>query len=77
MSGWTSFTQSRAQITIGHLGDLERLMTAVGEVGLSLTEETDGWQLRPADGLAVFPAPFPLPGRYALSVAGRQRSPTC
>ena len=54
-----AFTQSRAQITIGYLGDTERLVTSVAQVGLSLAEETDGWRLRPADGLAVFPAPLP------------------
>ena len=54
-----SFTQSRARVTIGHLGDLERLTAAVGRVGLSLAEETDGWQLRPADALSLPPAPLP------------------
>lgn len=54
-----SFTQTRAQITIGYLGDTERLVTSVAQVGLSLAEETDGWRLRPADGLAVFPVPLP------------------
>ena len=48
-----SFTQSRARITIGHLGDLERLKAAVGRAGLALIEETDGWQLRPAGALGV------------------------
>jgi hypothetical protein len=51
-----SFTQNRAKVTIGHLGDLERLTGAVGRIGLSLAEETDGWLLRPADVLA---APLP------------------
>ena len=46
-----SFTQTRARVTIGHLGDLERLKAAVGRVGLELIEETDGWQLRPAGAL--------------------------
>ena len=54
-----SFTQTRAQITIGYLGDTERLVTSVAQVGLSLAEETDGWRLRPADGLAVFPESLP------------------
>ncbi len=53
-----SFTQSQARITIGHLGDLERLTAAVGRAGLALTEETDGWQLRPADVL-VGPSAVP------------------
>ena len=35
-------------MTIDHLGDLERLNAAVGRGGLALTEETDGWRLRPA-----------------------------
>lgn len=46
-----SFTQTRARVTIGHLGDLERLKAAVGRAGLELIEETDGWQLRPAGAL--------------------------
>ena len=46
-------------VTIGHLGDLERLTAAVGRVGLALAEETDGWLLRPADVLAVPPVPSP------------------
>ncbi|MGE3740052.1 MAG: DUF2066 domain-containing protein [Geminicoccaceae bacterium] len=53
-----SFTQSRARVTIGHLGDLERLKAAVGRVGLALVEEVDGWQLRPADVLGE-PSVFP------------------
>ncbi len=48
-----SFTQSRARVTIGHLGDVERLSGAVGRIGLSLAEETEGWLLRPADMSAV------------------------
>ena len=64
-----SFTQSRARVTIGHLGDLERLKAAVGRAGLALTEETDGWQLRPAGarGAVGLTRRF---GRYALSVLG-------
>jgi hypothetical protein len=54
-----SFTQSRARVTIGHLGDIERLSGAVGRIGLSLAEETEGWLLRPADMLAVPPDPLP------------------
>lgn len=54
-----SFTQSRAEVTIGHLGDLERLTGAAGRVGLSLAEETDGWLLRPADPLAAPPGLLP------------------
>ena len=46
-----SFTQTQARVTIGHLGDLERLKAAVGRAGLELIEETDGWQLRPAGAL--------------------------
>jgi hypothetical protein len=53
-----SFTQSRAQVTIGHLGDLERLTGAVGRVGLSLAEGTDGWLLRPT-GVWAAPPAFP------------------
>ena len=55
----TSFTQSRAEVTIGHLGDLERLTGAVARIGLSLSEETEGWLLRPADVLALPPLAFP------------------
>lgn len=47
-----SFTQSRAKVTIGHLGDLERLKGAVARAGLALNEESDGWQLLPAAALA-------------------------
>jgi hypothetical protein len=54
-----SFTQSRAQVTIGHLGDLERLTGAVARAGLSLAEETDGWLLRPADVWTLPPAAYP------------------
>lgn len=54
-----SFAQSRAQVTIGHLGDLERLSGAVGRIGLSLAEETEGWLLRPADVSAFSPEPLP------------------
>jgi hypothetical protein len=54
-----SFTQSRARVTIGHLGDIERLSGAVGRIGLSLAEETEGWLLRPADMLAVPLDPLP------------------
>lgn len=53
-----SFTQTRARVTIGHLGDLERLKAAVGRTGLALIEETDGWQLRPA-GVLGDPSVFP------------------
>ena len=56
-----SFTQREARVTVGYLGDLERLVAAVAQVGLSLAEENDGWRLRPADGLAAFPAPSPAP----------------
>jgi hypothetical protein len=55
--GVDSFAQSEARVTIGYQGDLERLVAAVGRVGLSLAEESDGWRLRPAGGLADFPAP--------------------
>ena len=54
-----SFTQSLARVTIGHLGDLERLTGAVGRIGLSLAEETDGWHLRPADVWAAPPLHLP------------------
>ncbi|MFO1049701.1 MAG: DUF2066 domain-containing protein [Geminicoccaceae bacterium] len=54
-----SFTQSRAKVTIGHLGDLERLKAAVARAGLALSEETDGWQLLPAAALAE-PSVIPL-----------------
>ena len=54
-----SFTQSRAVVTIGHLGDMERLTGAVGRIGLALAEETDGWLLRPADVWAAPPVPLP------------------
>jgi hypothetical protein len=53
-----SFTQSRARVTIGHLGDLQRLTAAVGRVGLSLTEESEGLVLRPAE-LTVAPEILP------------------
>jgi hypothetical protein len=54
-----SITQTRAAITIGYLGDMERLVASAAQIGLSLAEETDGWRLQPADGLAAFPAPLP------------------
>ena len=54
-----SFTQSRARVTIGHLGDFERLNGAVGRIGLALAEETDGWLLRPADQPALPLEPLP------------------
>jgi hypothetical protein len=54
-----SFTQNRAQVTIGHLGDIERLSGAVGRIGLSLAEETEGWLLRPADVSALPLEPLP------------------
>jgi hypothetical protein len=54
-----SFTQSRARVTIGHLGDQERLNGAVGRIGLSLAEETEGWLLRPADAALVPLEPLP------------------
>ena len=54
-----SFSQSRARVTIGHLGDLERLTGAVARAGLSLAEETDGWLLRPADVWTLPPAAYP------------------
>ena len=55
--GVDSFAQAEARVTIGYQGELERLIAAVERVGLSLAEESDGWQLRPAGGLAGLPAP--------------------
>jgi hypothetical protein len=52
-----SFAQAEARVTIGYQGDLERLIAAVERVGLSLTEESDGWLLRPAGSLVGLPAP--------------------
>ena len=50
-----SFTQSRARVTIGHLGDQARLSGAVARIGLALAEEPEGWQLLPA---ALAPPPL-------------------
>ena len=55
-----SFAQSEARVTIGYVGELERLV-AMERVGLALAQESNGWRLRPAGGLAA------LPGAVAVS----------
>ena len=55
--GVESFAQAEARVTIGYQGELERLIGSVERVGLSLTEESDGWRLRPAGSLVGQPAP--------------------
>lgn len=58
-----SLNQSQARVAIGHAGDLGELAAALGRVGLALTEESDGWHLRPAVGPAALPVLLPaLPG---------------
>lgn len=53
-----SFGRDRAMLTIGYVGDLNRLTEAVERLGLSLTEENDGWHLRRAGSPPGSPAPF-------------------
>lgn len=59
--GVDSFAQAEARVTIGYQGDLEGLIAAVQRVGLSLAQESDGWRLRPAGGLADYSAPAAVP----------------
>lgn len=51
------FSRELVRLTIGYIGELGDLVAAVERLGLMLTEENDGWLLRPAGVQAGYPAP--------------------
>lgn len=53
------FGRGGATVTLAYVGGLDTLVGALGRRGLSLVQESGGWQLRQAGGLGGSPPPSP------------------